>query len=278
MKKGTLLDSFDAFKILTEKIENIHNNPDINNCDWRNGDWRNPAKEPCPYVFLLDDIEITFDEHNHLKKYKDGEFPIRDLELFYDTPDYCGEGTVQEYRLDGSLISSSLYSRLENNKNLDGLSMKLKDLDRLKNELTKVPVYSSGTSYIERKWWDFVKHADELLDARNPLKTWETPCQPRHRCKGSWRFLSFGIEHVFNELGIDHHRNYYQGGSSTYPSSYPSISIHAYQRPGLSINGVPILPACHHGFYRDWDKDGICVKDIEPPSISDYPERHRHPL
>ena len=53
------------------------------------------------------------------------------------------------------------------------------------------------------------------------------------------------------------------------------FSIYEFKRNGLAINNKSpynndgdewyyVLPACHEGFHRDWEKDCICVKDLPP--------------
>ena len=69
-----------------------------------------------------------------------------------------------------------------------------------------------------------------------------------------------------------------------YVKIHDKIEVFEYGRNGVIIEkqdmadderweSIRLLPACHEGFYRDWDNDGICVKSVDVTFLTEQDTR-----
>jgi len=114
-------------------------------------------------------------------------------------------------------------------------------------------VYDAGANP-EVSFVDFGNKLTLLMEERNPSMVWESPDFSR----------AGDIDIVYRLFTEDGGELLRTSLSQPYPIGY--ISVRAWGRTGLCVGPEwqrekCFLPACHDGFYRDWEKDGICVAD-----------------
>jgi hypothetical protein len=113
------------------------------------------------------------------------------------------------------------------------------------------------------RWFDFKMELTGLMRERNPTMEWESPDFHSIEDGYSAEDAKFRIEK--GEDLLDKFVDFDRQGNLTY------IKIYAYGQNGLCVDPEwqtekCLLQACRNGFYRDWDKGGICIAAKE----SDY--------
>lgn len=114
---------------------------------------------------------------------------------------------------------------------------------------------SDGWAY-QNGWEMFVESLTELMKERNPRLTWESPdyhsSDDGYEKEDAKFQLSKGQELLSHFVDFDRHGNL----------SY--VKIFAFGNNGFCIDPEwqtekCLLDACKSGFYRDWNRGGVCV-------------------
>lgn len=109
-------------------------------------------------------------------------------------------------------------------------------------------------------WYEFKEKLTDVLKEMNPRQTWESSEYP-------W---ADGPPHIF--LLKDANSVLKLLGRKPWDYTPDSLMVYKYRKSGLKftyldydnrIANVIILPACKHGFHRDWKNDGICIANQE---------------
>lgn len=117
-----------------------------------------------------------------------------------------------------------------------------------------------------QQWKDFTRELYELMmkvnsDALVNKHEWETPNQPGRK---------------IDTIEIDSWVEY-----ANYRNA-DSVKVYPFKKEGLRINVVlpsqgfgskysfSIIKSCKDDFHRDWEKDGICVQDVQR-EYQEYP-------
>jgi hypothetical protein len=112
---------------------------------------------------------------------------------------------------------------------------------------------SDGMPY-QFEWDEFKENLSYLLKERNPSDLWESLDFPdENREKEERKFFAENGNDLLNKL-IDFDRG----------NNITRVSIFAFGKDGICIDPEwhsekCLLAACKEGFYRDWDRDGICI-------------------
>jgi hypothetical protein len=111
--------------------------------------------------------------------------------------------------------------------------------------------YSENNVRLLRWKYNFKIKLDELQKQRNSKCLWELENQQRHK---------FNTEKDSSTL-------LYAASEHSYGSN---VDIYEYGKGGMEFifqnatqRSVKALPACEDYFYRDWSRDGICVKNTD---------------
>lgn len=117
---------------------------------------------------------------------------------------------------------------------------------------------SDGWRYQDE--WGFFKEAlTHLMTQRNPRLEWESP-----DLKGEENYQ--GEDEKFPASNGEDLLRKFVDFDTRNGVSY--INIFSYGKDGFCIDPEwqsekCVLAACRTGFYRDWDKDGVCVATVE---------------
>lgn len=215
--------------------------------------WRVAHPEEC---------EDSMDCCEVYRYFKDDEEIDRDT--YYDTIE---KELKHQRRIDNIAEEVTYADRKNYGKKHKRLKKVLKDDDevwRLHSE------YLDGF-YVDCEWDYFLDRLTDEMVKRNPSRYlyWETPDPEKESSDtGSDHFHAEDGKSLFEHFGID---SYCKDGNN-------KIKINDYGNTGLHIETecrgghyvsrfhddereIVILPACRDGFYRDWDRDGICVAE-----------------
>jgi hypothetical protein len=108
-----------------------------------------------------------------------------------------------------------------------------------------------GEWFFQDEWDFFVDDLEYQLIERNPLGCWESPEFEGKEC------FKKQIELIDKLIDFESYRYGLQ-----------KLDIYEYGRKGIFVDAEwkssrIALPECEEGFHRDWDRDGICVKNFE---------------
>ena len=159
----------------------------------------------------------------------------------------------------------------EDKKNYEKRHKRLKKILKDEGELWKIFAEIVNDEWFCNSEWDnFTERVTEEMGRRNPDDYWETPDPDKQVSDtGSDEFFSSSGESLLGHFGID----------TFCDNTSNKIKINEYGRMGLHINtlcrdgsfisrfnedarDIIVLPACHDGFYRDWEHNGIYVAEI----------------
>jgi hypothetical protein len=113
---------------------------------------------------------------------------------------------------------------------------------------------SDGWLY-QDAWENFKVELTHLMEERNPRMMWESPDSQTEESGEDRKFQVLKGEDLLHRFVDFEARN-----------NISYIKIFAYGKDGFCIDPEwqgekCVLAACKNGFYRDWDKGGVCIGD-----------------
>jgi len=199
-----------------------------------------------------------------LIEYDESEIPEQVAKGILESPEDTEEyfPCPYKYFFKGDEVDREMFYDLkEELKDPTLLSKKLKTQEELEEEIQQ------DSQTYESEWDMFLETLSSYMDERNEKGYWETPCtDARDDCHITNKKQGTGSRMLACEKGKDLIHNVIDFDRFQYGTG--PIRIFDYKKTGFKITAqshdeIYLLPACRTGFIRDWDKDGVCVEELE---------------